>query len=69
MLLGLLAVATAQVQSQDAGQGRQPARDEETWKQIAFQPPPALAGDLGQYRSEYAGSCDQRDRISGPAMV
>ena len=51
IVLGLLAVATAQVQSQDAGQPRQPAHDEETWKQIAFQPPPALAADLGDYRS------------------
>lgn len=51
IVLGLLAVGTAQVQSQDAGQPRQPAHDEEMWKQIAFQPPPALAGELGQYRS------------------
>lgn len=51
ILLGLLAVVTAQVRAQDAGQPRQPTRDEETWKQIAFRPPPALAGDLGQYRS------------------
>ena len=51
MLLGVLMVTTAQVRAQDAGQLRQPTRTEDTWKQIAFQPPPALAGDLGHYRS------------------
>jgi len=51
ILLGLLATVTAQVWAQNAGQPRQPIRAEDTWKQVAFQPPPALAGDLGHYRS------------------
>jgi len=49
----LLAVVTAQVRGQGAAQPEKPSRAEETWQKIAFafQPPPALAGDLGHYRS------------------
>lgn len=48
-----LFVVTGQVQGQVDAQSDQPTRVEEIWKRIAFafQPPPAVAGDLGDYRS------------------
>jgi len=53
IVFGLLAVVTAQVRGQGAAQPEKPSRAEETWQKIAFafQAPPALAGDLGHYRS------------------
>ena len=53
LIMSLLAVITAQVRAQNGAQPDQSSRAEETWKQIAFafQPPSALAGDLGHYRS------------------
>ena len=53
IVLGLLVAVIAQVRAQGAAPPDQPSRAEETWKKIAaaFQPPPALARDLGHYRS------------------
>ena len=48
ILLSLFTLVTARTPAAD-----QPSRVAETWEQIAFafEPPPALAGDLGDYRS------------------
>ena len=74
LLTGLLALLTTQMRAQGPAQPDQRSRAGETWKKIAFafQPPPALAGNLGHYRSPLlfddgrAGQIHKGDGITAP---
>jgi hypothetical protein len=53
IFLSLFTIVTTQIPAADAAQPDQPSRAADAWPQIAFafEPPDALAADLGDYRS------------------